>query len=229
METTSSAPGEVRHLDHFVLPVMDPDRAEKFYVELFGARVLHKMSDEVLTRIFMKIGENHIGLFSQSKATIPERESVDSYPRCAFIVPEAEFEKTSGLIQNRSSLARKIMDRESSGCGLPGGLVFTDSEGNLIEIFKGGRAETTRVHHLHFDTVSLDQSIRFYTGILNLNLLEQRGERAVLGIPAGQALVLHQVKELSEVTRTTYRGRHCLLCNERELPCDRREAPSSRD
>lgn len=208
MDAASSVPGAIRHLDHFVLPVMDPNRAEKFYLELFGGRVVQKMSDEAVTRIFMKIGENHVGLFSQSKATIPKRDSADSYPRCAFIAPEDGFVKGAGLIQNQSSLVKKVTSGKNSGCGFSEGLVFTDSEGNLLELFKGEKGQTTRIHHMHFDTLSLEESVKFYTGILNLNLLERTDDRAVLGIPANQTIVLHQVKELSEVSKTTYRGRH---------------------
>lgn len=198
--------GQVRHLDHFVLPVMDPERAEKFYTEVLGARVLNKVVDPALTRIFAKVGQNHVGLFSQSKAVIPKRETVDSYPRCAFLLPEADFETAARKVRQMSGLVKETGDEK--GCGLGRGLVFTDSEGNLIEIFRGEKERATRVHHLHFDTVSLEESIEFYTAILRLELLERTDGIAVLEIPADQTVVLHEVKELSEVTKTTYRGRH---------------------
>ncbi len=199
--------GEVRHLDHFVLPAMNPERAERFYVEVLGGRVLTRHSDPTVTRIFMKVGANHIGLFSQTKA-IPKRETVDTYPRCAFVVPGNEFEKTAAKIQSASTLVRQIDKETGLGCGLVEGLVFTDSEGNLVEVFRGEQEKTTRVHHLHFDTTNIEESVRFYTGILNLSLVKRTNGTAVVGIPADQTVVLHQVKELSEVTKTTYRGRH---------------------
>ncbi len=208
MSTATKAVGEVRHLDHFVLPAMDPDRAEKFYTEVLGGRVVTKHSDPTVTRIFMKVGQNHIGLFSQGKATIPKRESVNDYPRCAFVVPGDEFDKTAAKIQSMSSLVRQIAKETNSGCDLQQGLVFADSEGNLVEVFKGEQEKTTRVHHLHFDTLNLEESIRFYTGILSLTLVRRTNGTAVIEIPANQTVVLHQVKELSEVTKTTYRGRH---------------------
>ena len=40
METETKAKGDVRHLDHFVVAVMDAERAEKFYTEVLGARTL---------------------------------------------------------------------------------------------------------------------------------------------------------------------------------------------
>lgn len=204
----AKAAGEVQHLDHFVLPVVNPDRAERFYVEILGGRVLRKMSDENLIRIFMKVGENHLGLFSQTKATIPKRESVDSFPRCAFVMPENDFAKSAAKIQGASSLVKKIDYRGKSACGLNQGVVFTDSEGNLVEIFKGEEEKTTRIHHLHFDTLQLEESIKFYTSILNLTLRQRLDGAAVIAIPSNQNMVLHQVRELSEVSKTAYRGRH---------------------
>jgi catechol-2,3-dioxygenase len=204
---TQKATGDVRHLDHFVLPAMDPGRAEKFYAEILGGRTLQKQSDESLTRIFMKVGQNHIGLFSQSRATIPKRETVESYPRCAFTLPANDFDRGMDKIKAQSPLAVPI-EGGKNGCGLGRGVAFMDSEGNLVEIFRGGEEKITRVHHLHFDTLSLEESIKFYTGVLSLNLNKRQDGIAVLGVPSGQTIVLHQVKELSEVTRTTYRGRH---------------------
>ena len=83
-----TANGDVHHLDHFVVAVMDPARAEKFYTEVMGARTLKTQNSPNMTRIFMKLGENHVGLFSQGKATLPKRESANSYPRHSFQVPE---------------------------------------------------------------------------------------------------------------------------------------------
>ena len=206
MATATQVEGKVQHLDHFVLPVMEPERAEKFYTEILGARVLSRVIDPGLTRIFAKVGENHVGLFSQSKAAIPKRETVDSYPRCAFLLPEAGFEAAAGKVRRMSGLVKETGDEK--GCGLGRGLIFTDSEGNLLEIFRGEKERAARVHHLHFDTLGLEESIEFYTSILRLELLKRTGNIAALGIPAGQTLVLHQVNELSEVTKTAYRGRH---------------------
>jgi len=62
-----TANGDVHHLDHFVVAVMDPARAEKFYTEVMGARTLKTQNSPNMTRIFMKLGENHVGLFSQEK------------------------------------------------------------------------------------------------------------------------------------------------------------------
>jgi len=208
MATATKAVGEVQHLDHFVLPVMVPDRAEKFYVEALGGKSLSRVSDPAVTRIFMKIGENHIGLFSQSKATLPKRETVESYPRCAFVAPAEDFEGVAAKVRSMSAQVKEIGEGDSVGCGWPRGLIFTDSEGNLIEVFKGEQKKSSRVDHLHFDTLDVEESARFYTGILNLSLLERSDGVAVIGIPSNQTIALHQVKELSEVTRTTYRGRH---------------------
>ena len=85
-----TANGDVHHLDHFVVAVMDPARAEKFYTEVMGARTLKTKSPN-MTRIFMKLGENHVGLFFQGKATFPKRES-------AKLLPASRFSNSRGRI-----------------------------------------------------------------------------------------------------------------------------------
>ena len=72
MGANLKANGDVHHLDHFVIAVMDPARAEKFYSEVLGAYTLKTQNAPNMTRIFMKLGENHVGLFSQGKATLAE-------------------------------------------------------------------------------------------------------------------------------------------------------------
>jgi len=205
---SANANGDVRHLDHFVVAVMNPDRAEKFYTEVLGARTLRRDDTPNMTRIFMKLGENHIGLFSQGKLTLPKRESVNSYPRHSFQVPESEFEAMKDKILRESPMAREIQKESGLGCCWSEGLVFQDSEGNFLEITKAKGIGKTRLHHLHFDSTDLSASVDFYKKLLNFNLREQRNGMAVLEIPSDQCVVLNETKELSEVTKTTYRGRH---------------------
>ena len=50
---------------------MDADRAEKFYTEILGARTLKRFDSPNMNRVFMKLGENHVGLFSQEKRPCP--------------------------------------------------------------------------------------------------------------------------------------------------------------
>src|SRR5215468_8266015 len=92
MGSSQNANGSVHHLDHFVIAVMDPTRAEKFYTNVLGAYTLKTQNAPNMTRIFMKLGENHVGLFSQGKTTLPKRDSAASYPRHSFIIPEANSE-----------------------------------------------------------------------------------------------------------------------------------------
>jgi catechol-2,3-dioxygenase len=200
--------GDVRHLDHFVVAVMDADRAERFYSEVLGARTLKRFDSPNMNRVFMKLGENHVGLFSQGKATLPKRERAASYPRHSFLVPESEYEQMKERIGRGSPFVKKIQDEKGLGCCWSEGLVFTDTEGNFLEINKAKGIQKSRVHHLHFDTTDLDASVNFYKSILNFNLLERNDGFAVIGVPSSQCLVLNQVDELGEVTKTTYRGRH---------------------
>jgi catechol 2,3-dioxygenase-like lactoylglutathione lyase family enzyme len=202
------AEGKVRHLDHFVVAVMNPDRAEKFYTEVLGARTLKREDTPNMTRVFMKLGENHVGLFSQGKATLPKRESVASYPRHSFQIPEGEFDAMAAKIRRESPFIRDIQNERGVGCCWDEGLVFQDSEGNFLEIAKAKGISKPRVHHLHFDTTDLGASVDFYKTILNCDIVEQNDGMAAVGVPSGQCVILNKVDELSEVTRTTYRGRH---------------------
>ena len=202
------AEGKVRHLDHFVVAVMNPDRAEKFYTEVLGARTLRRDDTPNMTRIFMKLGENHVGLFSQGKTTLPKRDSVASYPRHSFQIPEGEFDAMAAKIRRESPFIRDIQNESGVGCCWHEGLVFQDSEGNFLEISKAKGISKPRVHHLHFDTTDLDASVNFYKSILNCDVVEQNKGMAAVGVPSGQCVILNKVDELSEVTKTTYRGRH---------------------
>ena len=200
--------GDVHHLDHFVVAVMNPERAEKFYTEVMGARTLKYENAPNMTRVFMKLGENHVGLFSQGKATLPKRENANSYPRHSFQVPEGEYDQMVAKIRRECSFVRDIKSESGLGCPWNDGLVFQDSEGNFIEITKASGIGKTRLHHLHFDTTDLDASVDFYKRFLNCTVQERKNGMAAVAVPSGQCVILNQVDELSEVTKTTYRGRH---------------------
>jgi catechol 2,3-dioxygenase-like lactoylglutathione lyase family enzyme len=208
MGSPLTAKGDVHHLDHFVIAVMDPARAEKFYSEVLGAYTLKTQNSPNMTRIFMKLGENHVGLFSQGKATLPKRDNAASYPRHSFQVPEGDYESTVAKIRRQSSFVRDIESEPGLGCFWKKGLVFQDSEGNFVEITKASGLSKTRLHHLHFDTMDLDASVNFYRKFLNCTVEEQGNEYAAVTVPSGQCVVLNRVSELSEVTKTAYRGRH---------------------
>jgi catechol 2,3-dioxygenase-like lactoylglutathione lyase family enzyme len=202
------ANGDVHHLDHFVIAVMDPARAEKFYSEVLGAYTLKTQNAPNMTRIFMKLGENHVGLFSQGKTTLPNRDNVNSYPRHSFQVPEGQYDAMADKIRRECSFARDIEREPGLGCFWKQGLVFRDSEGNFVEITKASGINKTRLHHLHFDTTDLDASVNFYRRFLNCTVEEQGNGYAAVTVPSGQCVVLNRVSELSEVTKSTYRGRH---------------------
>ena len=208
MGTETKAKGDVRHLDHFVVAVMDAERAEKFYTEVLGARTLKYENSPNMTRVFMKLGENHVGLFSQGKATLPKRESVNSFPRHSFQVPEGEYDSMVDKIRRASAFVRDIKNERGLSCIWNDGIVFQDSEGNFYEITKADGIAKPRLHHLHFDTTDLGASVDFYKRFLNCAVEQQKDGMAAVAVPSGQCVILNQVDELSEVTKTTYRGRH---------------------
>jgi catechol 2,3-dioxygenase-like lactoylglutathione lyase family enzyme len=208
MGTETKARGDVRHLDHFVVAVMDAERAEKFYTEVLGARTLKYENSPNMTRVFMKLGENHVGLFSQGKAVLPRRDSVNSFPRHSFQVPDNEYASMADRIRHASSFVRDISSDNGLSCIWNDGLVFQDSEGNFYEITKVDGIPKPRLHHLHFDTTDLQASVGFYKRVLNCTVEQQKEGMAAVEVPSGQCVILNQVDELSEVTKTTYRGRH---------------------
>jgi catechol-2,3-dioxygenase len=202
------ANGDVHHLDHFVVAVMEPDRAEKFYTEVMSARTLKTQNAPGMTRIFMKLGENHVGLFSQGKNQLPKRESANSYPRHSFEVPAGEYDQMAAKIRAASGFVREMKSESGLGCCWNEGLVFQDSEGNFIEITKASGIAKTRLHHLHFDATDLQASADFYQKFLNCTVQESKNGMVALTVRSGQCVILNQVNELSEVTKATWRGRH---------------------
>jgi hypothetical protein len=161
-----------------------------------------------MTRVFMKLGENHVGLFSQGKTLLPRRESANSYPRHAFQVPEGEYDQMVARIRRASSFVRDIKSEPDLGCCWQEGLVFQDSEGNFFEITRASGIEKTKLHHLHFDTADLESSVEYYKRFLNATVQEQKNGMSAVSLPSGQCVILNAVSELSEVTKTAYRGRH---------------------
>ena len=111
-------------------------------------------------------------------------------------------------IRRASPFVKEIQNEKGLGCCWNEGLVFQDSEGNFLEIARAKGISKTRLHHLHFDTTDLESSVSFYKSLLNFALVEQKDGMAVIGVPSDQCVVLNRVDELSEVTKTPYRGRH---------------------
>lgn len=200
------AKGDVKHLDHFVVAVMEPERAEKFFTEVMGARTLKSENEPRMTRIFMKLGENHIGLFSQGSNKLPNRQSVNSYPRHSFQVPEAEYDAMASRIRQASPFVREL--KQEAGCCWNDGLVFQDSEGNFWEIVKTAGIAKTRLHHLHFDSTDIGASVKWYGHFMNCTVSSQSDSMAEVVVPSGQSVIVNKVDELSDVTKATWRGRH---------------------
>lgn len=209
---SSHGVGGVKQLDHFAMPAMDLERAEKFYTEVLGTRLIVKGEPAVPGGMFLKIGRrHHLGLFLpiNTKATLPKRDTVDSYPRVAFVLSPAEFDKASVQVKKHCSVVMEIEEEGvSATTRKERGIAFIDSEGNILELFKGKEDNPIAVDHLHFDSLSIEDGVGFYKDVLNFELVKQTAGKAILAIPTGQAIVLHQVKELCEVTKTYYDERH---------------------
>lgn len=204
------APGGVRHFDHFALPTGSIERSEKFYSEVLGLRTLVKGAPRIKGGIFMKIGtQHHLGFFEHrpiNTGTMPKRENVQGFPRVAFAVPASEFAATAQRIRAACAIVEEI--GEDNLPGAEGGVAFVDPENNIMEIFPNSAVQAIAASHFHFETTALADAVEFYSAIMSFEAIHHATDRAVLAIPGGQALVLHQVTELSAATKTYFDGRH---------------------
>jgi len=205
-----AAPGEVRHFDHFALPTGSIDRSEKFYTEVLGLRTLVKGLPRIAGGIFMKIGtQHHLGFFEHRPVNtgyMPRRENVHGYPRVAFAVPASEFAAITQRVRAACAIVEEIHETEVAGAEQ--GLAFVDPEGNIMEVFSSAASKAIAVSHFHFETPALADAVEFYTGVMNFTEVQHRANLAVLAIPSGQSLALHQVDELSAATKIYFDGRH---------------------
>ena len=206
MSGNIKANGDVRHIDHFVVAVMEPERAEKFFTEVLGARTLKSENEPRMTRIFMKLGENHIGLFSQGSNQLPKRESVNSFPRHSFQVPEAEYDGMVQRIRQSCSFVRELKNEAGAGCCWSDGLVFQDSEGNFWEITKTPGIAKTRLHHLHFDSTDIGASVEFYKRFMNCTVRTRNNTMAEIAVPSGQSVILNSQGLTRSATRAKKRA-----------------------
>lgn len=207
---SNTAPGAVRHFDHFALPTGSIERSEKFYSEVLGLRTLVKGLPRIPGGIFMKIGnQHHLGFFEHrpiNTGYMPKRENVHGYPRVAFAVPASDFDATVKRIRGACALVEEITEDNLPGAAQ--GFAFVDPEGNIMEVFPNAANEPVAVSHFHFETPTLADAVEFYSSVLNFTEIHRSAERAVLAIPTGQALLIHQVSELSAATKTYFDGRH---------------------
>jgi catechol-2,3-dioxygenase len=206
----TAAIGEVRHFDHFALPTTSIERSEQFYRDALGLRTLVKGAPRIPGGIFMKIGtQHHLGFFEHRPVNtgyMPKRDNVHGFPRVAIAVPANDFEPMVRRIRSACAIVEEVQETD-----IPGGdhgLAFVDPEGNIMEVFCSAARPSLAVSHFHFETTALDDAVNFYTGVMNFSVMHRSEARAVLGIPTGQALVLHEVWDLSIATKTYFDGRH---------------------
>lgn len=207
---SNTAPSGVRHFDHFALPTGSIDRSEKFYTEVLGLRTIVKGAPRIVGGIFMKIGtQHHLGFFEHrpiNTGYMPKRENIHGFPRVAFAVPASDFDATVKRIRAACTIVEEI--HETNLPGAAQGLAFVDPEGNIMELFPHAANQPVAVSHFRFETPALADAVEFYSSVLNFKEIHRSAERAILAIPTGQALLLHQVDELSAATKTYFDGRH---------------------
>ncbi len=205
-----AAPGEVLHFDHFALPTGSIDRSEQFYRDVLGLRTIVKGGPRIPGGIFMKIGtQHHLGFFEHrpvNTGTMPKRENVHGFPRVAFAVPAGDFEPIVRRIRGACAIVEEIHEPDTPGGEQ--GLAFVDPDGNIMEVFRSAESPSLAVSHFHFETTALSDAVHFYIGVMNFSEIHRSATSAVLAIPSDQALVLHEVWDLSAATKTYFDGRH---------------------
>lgn len=207
---TAAATGEVRHFDHFALPTGSIERSEQFYSDVLGLRVIVKGAPRIPGGIFMKIGaQHHLGFFEHRPVNtgfMPKRDNVHGFPRVGFAVPTGDFEPMTRRIRSACAIVEEIHEPDTPGGAQ--GLAFVDPEGNIMEVFRSAEIQSLAPSHFHFETTALSEAVHFYTGVMNFSEVHRGADCAVLAIPSGQALVLHEVWDLSPATTTYFDGRH---------------------
>lgn len=133
--------GRVRGIDHLTLPVADLDAAERFYVELLGAKVLMRVTQEMLAglgrssdaaralHISVQIGDSpRIDLFQQGHGW---PAATQDHPHLAFAVAPGDL-----LPLQRALEERGVATEGPRRLGPPGqaSVYFFDPFGNHLEL-----------------------------------------------------------------------------------------------
>ena len=127
--TKSVARPSIRGVLETVLYFLDQDRAERFYAEVLGMRLMDK---EAGRSLFFRAGESVFLLFcaeeSREGGTLPPHGATGAGHTC-FLVDSPEYERWKAYLRSRGVpiLQEVRWPRGDS-------FYFHDSEGNLLEL-----------------------------------------------------------------------------------------------
>src|SRR5579885_2001768 len=122
---------KLQRLDHFGLEVADLKRAERFYVDVLGLRVVARMGDPVL----LDCGGQDLALFEAARSPLREaqrsariRNPLGRGHR-AFLVSADDFSAARERLTRAGVETANPIDWGDHDC-----LYFLDLDGNLLEV-----------------------------------------------------------------------------------------------
>ena len=209
MGANLKANGDVHHLDHFVIAVMDPDSGGKILQRGLGSVHLEDSKRAQHDAHLHEAGRKSRGTFFSGKSDAAQARQRQLLP-ASFLSSAGKRIRRDGRQDSPRMLVR-ARHRARTRLGLfleARAWFFRTPRATSSRSPKRAASVKTRLHHLHFDTTDLDASVNFYRKFLNCTVEEQGNGYAAVTVPSGQCVVLNRVSELSEVTKSTYRGRH---------------------
>jgi catechol 2,3-dioxygenase-like lactoylglutathione lyase family enzyme len=121
----------LERLDHFGIEVSELARAERFYTEVLGLRVVSHLGDQVL----LECGAQNVALFRVARKPLvaAERQRLIEHPlgrgHHAFRVSPADFAMARERFAAAGVESARPIDWGDHDC-----LYFLDPDGNLLEI-----------------------------------------------------------------------------------------------
>jgi catechol 2,3-dioxygenase-like lactoylglutathione lyase family enzyme len=198
-------------LDHIAIPVRDLERAEKFYIEAVGLKMLtqRKNADGSPRHTYVLAGENIIGLNLPGIQTEP---SPSGAPRYAIALSsEDAFHSTVEKIKAAGVRAGQVREHRA-GSFFVKSLRFVDAEQNSMEVcLRRDGGKEIYLSHVVFEATDLERAVRFYTRALGLTPAGAEGDETFLMFPNRQLIGLKPVVALSERTKKHGRAVHVAL------------------
>jgi len=215
-------PGATYWIDHYVIPVSDIERFDKFYTDVLGAkhRAMGGAGDAARRPqpggervLFTFVGDVHIGGATKAEAPPASKGLGAGMPRYSYYVrPEDINEHLRRLDQFQVPHTDAIRTSEEGEDGTA--IRFEDPDGNQLEFWApvnmpaGAMADETavkvgRVGSAVFESRDLGRTADFYTELCGLDALtnaDVASDMLVLKMAAGGHLTFKKVDTLSERT-----------------------------
>jgi catechol 2,3-dioxygenase-like lactoylglutathione lyase family enzyme len=205
----------LEQFDHFVVPVDDVLTAEDFYQDVFGCQValnphgkpmriglnVKEWKGGMRPHTFFDVAGKRIGVYLQTDER-KRKNSVYGAPTCSFTTDERGLARVEAALKGRGTPYES--DGEGEAPKSLRSLFFADPAGNNFQVYvpKGRSVAASPegalsgVGYVRLEAPGLDRSVRFYTGIFGLEVMEIRQNKrlgvreAVLPLPNGQEMLL---------------------------------------